>query len=246
MMRRTMSRTCLTALVSAVAWSAGMTSASAEPPKSIDVYPLSTCVVTGGKLGSMGAPVVKTIADREFRFCCAGCVAKVEADPAAFAKKLDDAVAAREQPLYPLDTCLVMEKKLDPASTIEVVRGGRLFRLCCADCVKEVASDPAKYRALLDSAAAGKQRAVYPLKTCIISGKTLSDTPVEVVAGGRLIRLCCPGCVAAVEKDPAKALKQIDASGKAGAQAPEGPAGAPGRSSPARCARDGGCACSGQ
>ena len=54
-------------------------------------YPLTTCVVAGGKLGSMGETVNLVVGNRLVKFCCAGCVAEFKADPAAYLKKIDDA-----------------------------------------------------------------------------------------------------------------------------------------------------------
>jgi hypothetical protein len=57
-------------------------------------YPLKTCVVSGGKLGSMGKPVVYVHQqngqpDRTVKFCCKACIRKFEKDPAKFLAKLD-------------------------------------------------------------------------------------------------------------------------------------------------------------
>jgi YHS domain-containing protein len=54
-------------------------------------YPLKTCVVGGGKLGEMGAPVDLVLGNRLVRLCCNGCVSKLKADPAASLSKLDEA-----------------------------------------------------------------------------------------------------------------------------------------------------------
>ena len=58
-------------------------------------YPLDTCVVAGGKLGSMGEPLEMVVASRLMRFCCAGCTPKVEADPAKYTKLIDQAWQAK-------------------------------------------------------------------------------------------------------------------------------------------------------
>ncbi len=58
-------------------------------------YPLDTCVVAGGKLGSMGEPVEMVLAGRLMRFCCAGCNPKVEANPAEYVKLIDEAWQAK-------------------------------------------------------------------------------------------------------------------------------------------------------
>ncbi len=48
-------------------------------------YPLTTCVVSGEKLGSMGQPVVVKHEGKEVQLCCKSCIKKFEADPAKFA-----------------------------------------------------------------------------------------------------------------------------------------------------------------
>jgi hypothetical protein len=59
-------------------------------------YPLSTCVVSGEKLGSMGDPVVYLFEGREIKFCCSNCEKEFKADPAKFVKKLDEAAPATQ------------------------------------------------------------------------------------------------------------------------------------------------------
>jgi hypothetical protein len=53
-----------------------------------DSYPLSTCVVSGEALGSMGQPIVIHHEGAEVRLCCKGCVKKFNADPAKYLEKL--------------------------------------------------------------------------------------------------------------------------------------------------------------
>lgn len=54
-------------------------------------YPLSTCIVAEGKLGSMGEPTEMVVAGRLMRFCCASCEPKVKADPTKFIAVIDQA-----------------------------------------------------------------------------------------------------------------------------------------------------------
>jgi hypothetical protein len=58
-------------------------------------YPLTTCIISGEKLGGMGDPVVKVYNGRQVKFCCNGCVATFEKDLAGNFKKIDDAAAAQ-------------------------------------------------------------------------------------------------------------------------------------------------------
>jgi hypothetical protein len=53
-----------------------------------DSYTLSTCVVSGEALGSMGDPVIIHHEGAEVRLCCKGCVKKFNADPAKYLEKL--------------------------------------------------------------------------------------------------------------------------------------------------------------
>ncbi len=67
-----------------------------------DTYPLTTCVVSGEKLGGdMGAPYIFTYKDpkikndpgREVRLCCPSCLKDFKKDPAKYLKKIDEAAA---------------------------------------------------------------------------------------------------------------------------------------------------------
>jgi len=55
-------------------------------------YPLSTCVVSGEKLGSdMGKPVDMVYNNELVRFCCNGCVKDFKKDPDKYMKKIHEA-----------------------------------------------------------------------------------------------------------------------------------------------------------
>ena len=82
----------LAALLGVVVFTLSARLALAEAPK--DTYPLTTCVVTGEKLGEMGKPYVHTYEGREVKFCCKGCVKDFTKDPKKYIAKLDAAVAA--------------------------------------------------------------------------------------------------------------------------------------------------------
>ena len=53
-----------------------------------DSYPLTTCVVSGEKLGEMGKPVVLNYKGTEVRFCCNDCVKSFKKDPEKYLTKL--------------------------------------------------------------------------------------------------------------------------------------------------------------
>jgi len=53
-----------------------------------DPYPLTTCVVSGEKLGSMGEPFLHEHEGTTVKFCCESCLPEFEKDPAKFLAKL--------------------------------------------------------------------------------------------------------------------------------------------------------------
>lgn len=49
---------------------------------------VSTCPVSGEKLGEMGAPVSIDYQGKKVSFCCDSCIAKFQKDPAKYLAKL--------------------------------------------------------------------------------------------------------------------------------------------------------------
>jgi YHS domain-containing protein len=68
---------------------AGNRAFAAEGVVEKPAYPLSICVVSGEKLGSMGKSYVHTHEGREVQFCCKGCLKDFNKDPKKYLKKLD-------------------------------------------------------------------------------------------------------------------------------------------------------------
>lgn len=180
-----------------------------------DAYPLSTCPITGEKLGSMGEPVVKLYEGREVRFCCKSCPSKFEKDLAKSLETLDAAIIKDQGPIYPLKISVVTGKDL-PEKPYEFVHGNRLVRLGTEAEKAEFLKDPKTYLSKLDQAVVAAQGTDYPLKTCPVSKEELGGMgePVNVVVAGRLVRLCCNGCKKDLLKDPMKYIEAIDAAKK--------------------------------
>ena len=65
-----------------------------------------------------------------------------------------------------------------------------------------------------DAAVIAAQMPFYPLATCPVSGEDLGGMgeAIDVVQDGRLVRLCCKGCVKKLAADPAAALAKLDAA----------------------------------
>ena len=72
-------------------------SAAPTTAQNAQVYPLNWCIVSGEKLGEMGAPVAYTYQGREIKFCCRGCIKDFEREPARYLARLDSAVAGQIQ-----------------------------------------------------------------------------------------------------------------------------------------------------
>lgn len=56
----------------------------------------------------------------------------------------------------------------------------------------------------------------YPLKTCVVSGQQLGKMgdPIILNHNGRVVKLCCRGCVKKFNADPDKYLKVLDEAEK--------------------------------
>lgn len=189
-----------------------------------EAYPLGVCAVTGNPLGEN--PVVVVLTDmpreelngREVRFCCGGCKTKFEADPVASNSKLDEMIIADQLTVYPVGSCLVMEDESmkDPRGPEarrdkNVVIGNRLYRVCCKSCIRRLKRNPGEYQTALDDRIKKQQSAKYPLKVCVVTGRPYGENPFEVVVANRLVRTCCGGCAAGVQKNPELALSKLKA-----------------------------------
>lgn len=51
-------------------------------------YPLTTCIISGEKLGGMGEPVELVKNGQQVKFCCAHCIPDFEKDPEKYLKEI--------------------------------------------------------------------------------------------------------------------------------------------------------------
>jgi YHS domain-containing protein len=109
----------------------------AEP--SVLPYPLSTCVVSGETLGSMGEPIVFEVEGQEVKLCCKACIEKFHADETTYMEKLV------VKP-YPLATCIVTDEPLeDMGGAVTLTHEGQEVKFCCKGCIKKFTKDPVTY-----------------------------------------------------------------------------------------------------
>lgn len=174
-------------------------------------YTLDSCPV-GGKLGSMGDPVVKLYDNREVRFCCAGCIDEFEANQAKYWGEIDAKIVEQQLMHYPIDTCIVTGEKLGE-NAVNHVHNNRLVRLASEEAVAEFRDDPAKHLKALDKEIVEEQLADYPMDNCPVGGPLGSmGEPVNFIYMNRLVRFCCGGCESSLVSEPAKYMAKLDAA----------------------------------
>ncbi|MBL9141237.1 MAG: hypothetical protein JNK53_05165 [Phycisphaerae bacterium] len=177
-----------------------------------DPYPFDTCATSGRPVDVKGTPTTRLFDGRELRFCCDGCPAPFEREPAVRFAKLDAKIIKDQAPLYPLTTSVVTGADL-PAQPYEFVYGNRLVRLGAESERAEFMKDPAKALAALNAAAIAKQSPTSALKVCPVSEEAIDTGEKEtytMVIAGRMVKLCCKGCAKQVAKDPAKVIAMVD------------------------------------
>lgn len=177
-----------------------------------DPYLLDTDPVSGAKLGPADKQVILEHEGRELRFATEQNAASFRADVTKYLAKVDAALIKQQLPHYALQTCPVSDKKLgDMGEPVNFLHKNRLVRFCCPDCRASFLKDPGKFVAKLDAAVIAAQSKKYVAKTCVVSDEPLGEMgdPVDYVIGGRLVRLCCEGCIKKLRKDPLKYLEQL-------------------------------------
>ena len=119
------------------------------------LYPLKTSVVTGKDLPAH--PYEFVYGNRLVRLGAESEKAEFLKDPRRYLGDLDKAVIAAQGKDYTLKTCPVSKDELggEMGKPVDMVVAGRLIRLCCNDCKKELEQDPAKFVAMVDDARKG-------------------------------------------------------------------------------------------
>ncbi|MBI1317663.1 MAG: hypothetical protein GC168_01785 [Candidatus Hydrogenedens sp.] len=146
----------------------------------------------------------------------------VLAAPLAMAEEAEKAVGDP----YPLGVCAVSGEELgsmgDPVVKVE---NGREVKFCCSGCVGKYEKMTEQFSAELDKKIVALEEPLYPLATCVKSGKELTADAKVFVVGNRLVKTCCGNCEKAVEEDPAAYIEKLNAA-VVEAQSKDYPAGA--------------------
>lgn len=116
------------------------------------LYPLKISVVTGKDLPTK--PYEFVYGNRLVRLGAEAEKADFLEDPKRYLAALDNAVVRQQGHPYPLKTCPVSQDEFggEMGDPVDLVLAGRLVRLCCKGCKKDVEADPAKFIAVIDAA----------------------------------------------------------------------------------------------
>lgn len=120
------------------------------------LYPLKTSIVTGNDLPAK--PYDFVYGNRLIRLGADAEKAEFLKDPKRYIAELDKAVVAEQGKNYPLTKCPVSGEAYggDMGEPVDMVYAGRLIRVCCKMCKKDIEKDPAKFIAMADAARKGQ------------------------------------------------------------------------------------------
>jgi HEAT repeat protein/YHS domain-containing protein len=165
-------------------------------------------------------------------FCCGNCCAAYQKDPAKFAAKLANCFTYQT-------VCPVSGKPINPAISLEVAEGTRIY-FCCGGCCGEYQKDPDKYAAKLkemgfkipvkeeaaqvaaapapapEPAAAKPVTETVPelvngLPTCVVNKGAPVNFAVSAATDQGPVFFCCENCRKGFLQDPSKYSDQVAA-----------------------------------
>lgn len=119
------------------------------------LYPMRTSVVSGKPLPEK--PVQFVFANRLFLLADDSERAAFEHHAKDYFAALDKAVVEAQGKAYPVKTCPVSGDEFggEMGEPVDLVVAGRLVRLCCTGCKKDVNKDPARFIEMVDAARKG-------------------------------------------------------------------------------------------
>ncbi len=151
-----------------------------------DPFPLSECPVCGTPLEAKTIVVQGPI---DIPVCSKDCADSARQNMGDLVRTIEKRIIEQQLPFYPLTTCVVDDTKLGEGVGFNHVFRNRLFRLCSEDCRIKLEAEPADYFELLNEAVIKKQKATYPLTTCLVSDQPLGADAVDYVVANQLVRL---------------------------------------------------------
>jgi YHS domain-containing protein len=187
---------------------------------------VETCPVTGEKITNKD--VKEEFFGRTVNFCCAGCLAKAKASPAAYVKESYSAqVAAVSAMAKPeghaghgdhhgaaaqgdgkflgkgdgVETCPVTGEPINKNVKAEIK--GETVYFCCAGCIEPVKKNPELYLKKKETAFLGKGDGI---ETCPVMGTPVNKN-LKAEINGKMVYFCCAGCVETVKKNPSAYLR---------------------------------------
>lgn len=101
-----------------------------------------------------------------------------------------------------LPKCPVMAKEAVDFNVRSMTPEGPIY-YCCPGCIRKVEKDPAKYAEAIAAQRAALAKLERVQVACPVSGEPL-DGKTSAKVGDQTVGFCCPKCVAAYEKEPAK------------------------------------------
>jgi YHS domain-containing protein len=185
-----------TLCVAGMAWSAAPILAQHGGEKSLPNCPV------------MGEPINLAVStptdDGPVFFCCKGCIAKYNAEPGKFAKKVAQQRKALEKLAKVQVRCPVTGEPADPKVAIET--DGKKVSFCCKGCVEKYQADPKKYATKLANSYTHQT-------TCPVMGEEIDPKVFTTSANGERVYLCCKGCEKKLKANPDKFLPKLAALG---------------------------------
>ncbi len=181
-----------------------------------DPYLLDIDGVTGKKLGPIKQQTIIEHEGRQLRFSSAENAKMFQSNPKKYLPAIDKKMIEQQLPYYPLETCPISGMELGGmGEPLNRIYKNRLVRFCCGGCTKKFESDMTKFVAQIDAAVIAAQGKSYTAKSCPVSGEELGSMgdPIDLVAGNRLVRLCCKGCLKRFRRDPRTYFAKLE-SGK--------------------------------
>jgi YHS domain-containing protein len=135
-------------------------------------------------------------------FCCKGCPAKYEAEPAAYKANVSAQREAMASWPRVQETCPLSGKPISKDAKVE--HDGQTVFFCCSGCAGKFEKEPAKYKGKLASSYTYLQPAVCP-----VSGKPVNFAVKPVMTDDGPVYLCCKGCAGKIEKDSAPYASKV-------------------------------------